>query len=142
PEHPRFEILATDIADTALKRVREARYSQLEVQRGLGAQRMLSYFSKDGEDHWVLRDDIRRLVRVEKQNLLGSFAQLGLFHIVSCRYALIYQEQAKKKEIVQRLARSLYPGGYLVLGASESALGICPELEQVHLEGAILYRKK
>lgn len=142
PAHPRVEIIATDIAEHALKRCRDAKYTQLEVQRGLPAQRLVKHFEKGEEGFWNLKSEIKRMVDFKKQNLLDPFSSLGKFHIILCRYVLIYQDTAKKKEIVHNLEKMLHPNGYLVFGASESAFGLSQELEQLSLDGAIVYRKK
>lgn len=141
PGHPRFEIIATDIADHALKRCSEAKYSQLEVQRGMSAARLVKYFTKVDEDHWQLNDEIRRMVQFRKQNLLDPFSGLGSFDLILCRYVLIYQDTARKKQIIERIEKQINPKGFLSLGASESALGLTKELKQQSLDGAILYQK-
>ncbi len=142
PTSPRFEIIGTDIADHALKRCNEAKYSQLEIQRGLSAQRMIQNFTKSDDNFWSLKSEIKNLLHFKKQNLLEPFLGMGMFNLILCRYVLIYQDQARKKAIIEKLERCLLPGGYLILGASESALGLTTTLEQTNLEGAIAYRKK
>jgi len=142
PSHPRVEIVATDIADHALKRCREAKYTQLEVQRGLPALKLVKNFSRGEEGFWDLKPEVRRLVDFKKQNLLDPFAALGKFHVILCRYVLIYQDSVKKKQIVQNLEKCLHPNGILVFGASESAFGLSQDLEQISFDGAIFYRKK
>lgn len=141
PGHPRFEIIATDIADHALKRCSEGKYSQLEIQRGLPASKLIKYFKKVDEDHWQINDDIRRMVQYKKQNLLDTFSSLGSFDLVLCRYVLIYQDSVRKKEIVERIEKNINSKGHLVLGASESALGLTKELKQVTKGGGIFYQK-
>lgn len=142
PGHARIEILGTDIADHALARCKEAKYSQLEVQRGLTAQRMVAHFTKGEGDYWTLQPQIKALVDFKKQNLLDPFVGLGMFQVILCRYVLIYQDAERKKAIVQKLEKCLSPGGYLILGASESALGLSSDLNQLAIDGAILYQKK
>lgn len=144
PEHPRIEIIATDIADHALKRCKEGKYSQLEIQRGLSTPRLLLYFEKDPEleGYWILKSEIKNRVEFKKQNLLDSFDQMGSFNLILCRYVLIYQDADKKKMIVQKLEKRLVPNGYLIFGASESALGLSDRLKQNSLDGAIYYQVK
>lgn len=142
PSHPIFEIIGTDIADHALKRCQEATYSQLEVQRGLSAMRLVSYFTKNEKDQWILSPVIKNKVKFQKQNLLEPFLGLGLFHIIFCRYVLIYQDIERKTQIIKRLEKCLVPGGYLILGASESALGISETLQTVNVNGTIFYQRK
>ena len=82
PGHPRIEIIATDIADHALARCKAARYSQLEIQRGLSIHRMMEYFTKVDNDQWQLKPEISSLVEFKKQNLLEPFNSLGTFNII------------------------------------------------------------
>lgn len=142
PTLPRFEIKATDISDQALSRAKKAHYSQLEVQRGLNAARLVKYFTNSEDAGWALKPEISSMVEFSKKNLLDNFANMGKFHIIFCRYVLIYQDTEKKKEIVGRLVQCLHPKGYLMLGGSESAMGLSTEIEQVDYKGAVFYRKK
>jgi chemotaxis protein methyltransferase CheR len=142
PPHPRFEILATDVSDTALKRSAEGKYSQLEVQRGMSAPRLVKYFEKSENDTWSVKRELRGRIKFERFNLLDPVPAEREAHLILCRYVLIYQEHAKKVEIMSRLARALLTGGYFVLGASESGLGLCDALEQKEYDGCIIYRKK
>lgn len=142
PTHPRFEIWGTDIADHALKRCREATYSQLEVQRGLPAQKLVKYFTKNAENYWTLKSEIKTSVRFSKLNLMNPFGAIGTFDIIYCRYVLIYQDAEKKKEIMSRIASCLVPKGYLILGASESVIGLSDQFDQIVKDGAIIYQKK
>lgn len=69
PGHPRFEILATDIADHALAKAKTGVYSQLEVQRGLAAPRLVKYFKNSEDTSWALQHEIKSMVRFDKLNL-------------------------------------------------------------------------
>lgn len=142
PGIPRFEIQGTDYSETAVKRTKEGRYSQLEVQRGLPTPLLVKHFTKSEDNYWTLSPAIRSMVSVKKYNLLDSFAGMGLFHVIFCRYVLIYQDVEKKKDIIQRIVKQLAPKGFLVLGASESALGLSSELDQVLFDGVVFYQKK
>lgn len=142
PDSPRIEIVASDISDQALKRAKSATYTQLEVQRGLSAQRMIKYFTKIEESYWRLKPEVSSLVSFSKQNLLSPFTGLGKFHVIFCRYVLIYQTAERKKEIMGRLMDCLHPKGFMILGGSESAMGLSQEIEQVSSQGAVFYRKR
>jgi chemotaxis protein methyltransferase CheR len=141
PQLPRIEIIATDISEQALKRCEEGKYSSLEMQRGLTAQRTVLYFDTDSEGNSVLKSDIKRLVTFKKLNLLDPMHHLGNFHLILCRYVLIYQDSERKKQILSRIEKCLHPEGFLILGASESALGLTPNLKQEMVDGGIFYQK-
>lgn len=138
----RAEIIATDIADKALARAREGKYSQLEVQRGLPAPLLVKYFGKNSDETWQIKSDLRFAIQYRKQNLLDSFAALGSFDLVLCRNVLIYQDDAKKREILDRIADRIAPRGFLVLGASESLIGLSDRFEQHFQNGTIYYQRK
>jgi chemotaxis protein methyltransferase CheR len=142
PGHPPIEIIATDIADHALKRCHEATYSQLEAQRGLSSSRLIKYFSKNDADQWILSPQIKNLVKFQKQNLLEPFAGMGMFHLIFCRYVLIYQDNERRKQIIKKLEKCLQPKGILVLGASESALGVSETLHHVSDNNVVYYQRQ
>ncbi|MDH4467658.1 MAG: protein-glutamate O-methyltransferase CheR [Bacteriovoracaceae bacterium] len=141
PKHPPIEIIATDIAEHALKRCHEGVYSHLEVQRGLSSVRLLKYFTKNDSDHWVLKPEVKNRVKFQTQNLLEPFAGMGIFHLIFCRYVLIYQDNERRKQIIKRLEKCLRPNGYFILGASESALGVSETLLHVAESNVVFYQR-
>ena len=116
--------------------------SQLEIQRGLPAARMVQYFKKADEGFWDLIPEIKNLVQFKKQNLLEPFHGMGTFNLILCRYVLIYQDSDRKKAILEKLEKCVVPKGHLILGASESAFGVLKDVNQLSLDGAIVYQKK
>jgi chemotaxis protein methyltransferase CheR len=138
----RFEIFASDISSRILAKARAARYSQLEVQRGLPANLMIKYFTKDADDYWTLKKPLQDRVRFERFNLLDSFAALASFDLILCRNVLIYQNVENKKRIIKKLASLLKPTSYLVLGSGESMIGLCDDFESVKFSDALVYRLK
>lgn len=119
----RFEIVATDLSPSVLKKASAGIYSQFEVQRGLPVQMLIRYFQKDG-DRWILNEAIRRRVSFRPFNLLQDPAVLGSCDLILCRNVLIYFDNETKTRILERMARILKPDGALILGGSESTLGI------------------
>ncbi|MDQ2889471.1 MAG: protein-glutamate O-methyltransferase CheR [Gemmatimonadota bacterium] len=123
----RVEIVATDFASHALNRARRGVYTQIEVQRGL-PERFLRQFFVSTPDGFRLADDVRKRVAFRELNLLESFRSLGQFDIVLCRNVLIYFDSLTKKDVLERLSTALSPGGYLFLGATETAFGLTDRL--------------
>ena len=119
----RIEILGTDISNEVLDRAKAGTYTQFEVQRGLPIQLLLKYFNQQGES-WTIVPQLRSMVQWKKFNLLDSFAGFGQFDIVFCRNVLIYFDQATKVDILGRIAKTMTPDGYLVLGAAETVVGL------------------
>ena len=119
----RIEIVATDLSNEVLEKARAGIYSQFEVQRGLPIQLLVKYFSQIG-DTWQIAPDIRAMVQYRALNLLADFSHLGTFDLVFCRNVLIYFDQATKTAVLDRIARITDRGGYLVLGAAETVVGL------------------
>ncbi|MEL0611379.1 CheR family methyltransferase, partial [Vibrio echinoideorum] len=65
------------------------------------------------------------------QNLMDSYALLGKLDIILCRNVLIYFSPDMKSKVHNQMANSLNPGGYLLLGASESVTGLTDRFEMV-----------
>lgn len=123
------EIVATDFVEEALRKAQKGLYSQFEVQRGLPVSLLVKYFQKVGNS-WEISPDIRARVDFRAHNLLDDCGALGVFDVIFCRNVLIYFEAERKTDVLNRMTRLLASDGLLVLGASESILGLGTKLRQ------------
>ncbi len=135
------EILATDISQKVIKKGREGRFTQVEVNRGLPITLLIKYFKQQGA-FWVIDRKLREIVRFKRMNLLDSFAGVGQWDVIFCRYVLIYFDQETKKNIIGKLAGALRPGGYLFLGATETPVGLPPTMKKKTFGRAICWQKR
>jgi len=126
----RIEILATDLSRPVLDRARQGLYSQFEVQRGLPIKLLVKYFTQVG-GQWQIAPQVRAMVKYRRFNLLADFASLGTFDVILCRNVLIYFDQDTKSDVLRRLAGALSSDGYLILGAAETAVGLCDRFRMV-----------
>lgn len=131
-----IEIIASDICSEALAKLSKGRYSQFEVQRGLPISLLMRHFTKDG-DGWVIKPEVKAMVKTQPFNLMHHPNNLGKFDLILCRYVLIYFDPATKSGVLNRLSSALHDDGYLILGGSETALGLCDKLER---EDGSIYR--
>ena len=122
------EIIATDISDRCLERARQGLFTQFEVQRGLSTPMLMHYFTKQ-DDQWRISERIRSMVSFRKLNLMDPAYAIGKFDVVFCRNVLIYFDGPTKGEVFERIAQTLNPGGFLLLGAAESVIGITQAFE-------------
>ena len=134
----RIEILGTDIARDQLARAREGLYTQFEVQRGLPMQMLIKYFSKEPRG-FRINEAMRAAVSFREWNLLSDLRPLGMFDVVFCRNVMIYFDRETQETLVQKLTAQLAPGGYLMVGHSESLTGLAHNLAAIQ---PALYRKK
>lgn len=126
----KVDILATDYSSAAIARAKTAVFNQFEVQRGLPINYLLKYFQQV-PDGFELVQDVRRRVTFEEINLLNPYPAHWQFDIIMCRNVLIYFDVATKKDVIERMARHLAPGGSLFLGGTESTLGITDAVVRV-----------
>jgi chemotaxis protein methyltransferase CheR len=75
-------------------------------------------------------------------NLANSYQGMGRFDVIFCRNVLIYFSNDLKKDIVERMANALNPGGYLFLGSTESINQLTNRFEMKVGHGGISYRLK
>jgi chemotaxis protein methyltransferase CheR len=134
-----FEILATDLAESILDRARAGRYMQIEVNRGLPAHYLVKYFERHGLE-WQLKDEVRRMVRFEQFDLRESMRTKGPFDVIFCRNVLIYFDVETKKKILSEIRGALFPGGYLLLGGSETTLNLDERFSRVTYGRTVLYQ--
>lgn len=120
-------IHGTDLTERVLSQAREGNYSQFEVNRGLPAALLIRYFRQEGS-RWILREDVRDMVKFRRMNLVEPWLNLPLFDLIMLRNVLIYFEVDVKKKILENMVRQLQPGGYLVLGSAETTMGLCSSL--------------
>jgi chemotaxis protein methyltransferase CheR len=136
----RVEIMATDYSAQALARARSGIYNQFEVQRGLPVQLLVKFFRPVPEGFQVV-PELHRHISYQELNLLKPFPAGWQFDIIFCRNVLIYFDLPTKRDILQRTASSLYPGGSVFLGGTESTLGITDSLMRVPGQASGVYRR-
>lgn len=117
------EILATDVSTAMLARVQNGRYSQVEMNRGMPATSLVKYFTRAGTD-WEVVPRLRQMVRTRHLNLADPYLGLGTFDVVLLRNVLIYFDDVTKADILRRMSGHVAADGYLLLGASETTLGM------------------
>lgn len=135
-------ITATDISATMLDMCRNGVYDNLALGRGLSPERRRMFFDDNGDGRMRVKDNVKRLVNFRPQNLMESYAMLGKFDIIFCRNVLIYFSSDMKGKVLNQMAASLNPGGYLMLGASESLTGLTDRFEMIRCNPGIVYKLK
>jgi chemotaxis protein methyltransferase CheR len=134
------EIIATDISASALQQARSGQYEMLALGRGLEKERLQRYFSANPNGSWTINPMIKARVRFQSINLLGQYTGLGQFDIIFCRNVLIYFSSELKTDILRKMRKQLVPGGFLLLGASESLSGLNDIYKMIHCRPGIIYQ--
>lgn len=121
-----FSILGTDVSTEVLATAREGVYSRdvlNEVPTGF-RERYVMMARDPARNEGRIVPELRRRARFEHLNLMDEhYAVDGDVDVVFCRNVLIYFDKPTQKAVIERLARHLRPGGYLIVGHSESMAG-------------------
>ena len=136
------EIVATDIAHSALDEARRGLYCGSGASRGLTDDQRQRFFAPAPGDCLSVRQEIRQRVVFREFNLTRGLDVLGQFDVIFCRNVLAYFATPLKREVLERLARSLKSGGCLFLGSTENLRGHGKAFEVRSDGGASYYRKK
>ena len=115
---PPVQILATDLSEPVLRKAQAARYPAKDLETLPPAWR-LAYCRMDGTEHFVIREEVRRMVSFQRMNLMRPYAGHGVYDLILCRNVMIYFHENARKRLTERLAKSLKPGGYLFTGHTE-----------------------
>lgn len=120
------DVLGTDLSPTAIARAKAGRYDHFEVQRGLPVRELLQHFTQEGED-WTISPAMRRTVRFDTVNLAHETVA-GPFDIVLCRNLLLHLDTQVKRALLDRIADAMAQDGALMLGATETVIGLSTSL--------------
>jgi chemotaxis protein methyltransferase CheR len=118
----RIHVLASDLSTRVLATAERGVYAE-ERFHGLARpllQRYLLRSTAPGEVLYRMKPAVRAAVEFQHRNLMEDFASLPQFPVIFCRNIMIYFDQPTQQDLVQRLAAQLEPGGYLLIGHSES----------------------
>jgi chemotaxis protein methyltransferase CheR len=101
------------------------------------------YFEPVGAGTWRVREAIRRMCNFVPLNLLDTarYAELGAVDAIFCRNVLMYLSTQARRRIVEGFYEALVPGGYLLLGHSESLISVSTRFDLVNLTTDLVYRK-
>lgn len=132
-----IQICATDLSNQALETAQKGLYSHFEVQRGMPINYLLRYFSQH-KDHWQINDYIKSKVQFKQFNLMDSFEHIGQFDLILCRNVMIYFNINQKKEVLRKFESCLTYNGFMIIGSSESLIGLNSKY-QSHKESKHIY---
>jgi chemotaxis protein methyltransferase CheR len=129
-----YEILATDIDTNVLAEAQRGVYPLVAFDpvppalRARYVQRALDPARSEGR----IVAGLRRRISFGRLNLMDAHYRVGgPMDLIFCRNVLIYFEKEVQAQVIHRLCDCLRPGGYLVLGHSESIMGLDAPLASV-----------
>jgi chemotaxis protein methyltransferase CheR len=137
----RVDIFASDINRSVLHRARRGVYGTSSFR--VTEKEYVDRYFKEFEGQWRINDDVRKFVSFSYLNLLDQpkISLLRGMDIVCCRNVIIYFDIQTKKQVIDSLRTKLVPGGYLMLGHSESLINITTAFELKHFKNDLVYRR-
>ena len=137
------QIIGTDLSPEMLTTCRLGQYDVHALSRGLSAERKAKFFKPCHKPNMMQIDvRVKSMVEFRPMNLLGSYALMGKFDVIFCRNVLIYFSNEVKADILRKLTMCLNPGGYLILGSTETLVGVSDKYEMMRCNPGIIYRLK
>ena len=121
-----WDVFASDISARVLETARAGCYP-LERATGIPQDYLRRFCLRGtGPEHGMMMVDpvLRERVYFDQVNLSRPLPKLGEFDLILLRNVLIYFDQAMKREVVNRLVEVLVPGGYLLVGHTETLHGV------------------
>ncbi len=114
---PHIEILATDVDKACLNFAGKAVYSKDTVKNT--SPKLLARYFELSEGKFYVKDEIKKLVSFDYLDLTSQQYPKNI-DVLSCRNVFIYFNRQLQKQILDKFCGSLVPGGYLIMGRSET----------------------
>jgi chemotaxis protein methyltransferase CheR len=135
-----WEIVASDLSTRVLEKARSGLYAidrMPEIPRNYLSNYCLKGTGSQ-EGTLLIERKLRERVQFMQHNLMEAPPRLGEFDVVFLRNVMIYFDQDTKRQVVSHLLSRLRPGGYFLVGHSETLNGIS---EDVRLVQPAVYRR-
>ncbi len=140
PQSP-WEVVGSDISTQVLAKAASGHYPLARTE-GIAPAYMQKYCLKGVRAHagtLLICAELRRRVSFHQINLTHPVdAPIGDFDVIFLRNVMIYFDHATKARVVHNLLPRLKPGGYLIIGHSETLNGITDRVVTVQ---PTIYRK-
>ena len=136
-------VRATDLHPRFIDAAREGIYPA-QVLRNLPGRIRESWFTPLKDGRYRVTDAVRRLVDFEERNLIDFLSDplpTARYAAIFCRNVMIYFRSDTTRRLVERFHESLFEGGVLFLGHSETLWGISEAFRLEQREKIFYYRK-
>lgn len=137
-----WKITASDISTQVLERARRGHYP-MERSQGIPPALLKKYCLKGVREQagtFLISRELRSRVNFLQVNLIETPPSVGPFDVIFLRNVMIYFDQDTKRKVVANLLTRLKPGGWFIVGHSETLNGIV-EPAQLAAVRPTIYRK-
>ena len=127
-----MKILATDISTVALMKAKRGVYP-LKALGNLSLGHKQTYFECAEGERYVsarVKEELKRMIVFKRFNLATPpYPMSGPFDIILCRNVMIYFDREVRQRFISEAERLLKTGGLLMIGHSETLMGIKSSLK-------------
>ncbi len=136
-----FRIFGSDISRRCVAAARRGVYGASSFRATPAEARRRWFVERDDGLH--VAEELRPPCHFGHLNLLDATRAVvvGRVDVIFCRNVLIYFDDHSRRRVIDMFYDRLQPGGYLLLGHSESLLNLSTAFELVHLKDDLVYRK-
>lgn len=140
----KINLVGTDLNVFSISKAQKGLYRQNSL-RDITPAELHKYFIKTG-DQWLVNPIYRSMVKFHLGNLVedmfpsivSEFQQMDL---ILCRNVFIYFQPHVVAQVVAKFAKTLQPGGILLLGHGEAQVDPSLGLKSELIPGALIYKK-
>jgi two-component system CheB/CheR fusion protein len=133
-----IQIFATDVSENIISKARRGLYAK-NIENNISPERLKRFFTKEGNSYKITKQ-LRDICVFSKQNVFADppFSNTDL---ISCRNLLIYLQPVLQGKVFRNFHYGLRPGGFLLLGNSESTGGYSTLFKTLDRKNRIFVKK-
>lgn len=117
----RLELLGTDLNDDVLAEAKLGRF-HAHALRQVPKEKLERWFKPLPDGSQQIDPRLVAMVKFRHHNLLERIS--GTFDLIFLRNVMIYFDTASRTKVLKNIAEALVPGGTLIIGESESLIGV------------------
>ena len=129
-----WSLLGSDISTRVLETARQGLYPISDI-RNIPQKLLQAYCLKGVRSQagfFLIDPELKQNISFRQINLHTQLPHdIGRFHLIMLRNVMIYFDNDTKRQVVARLRQALLPGGYFIIGHSESLHGIDTVLKMI-----------
>ncbi len=138
----RTGIIGTDLNKKVLELAQMGEYD-LKDEKDI-PEEFKKYIERNTEKGIMkINNELKKMVEFKRFNLKDSFSSIPKVDVIFCRNVFIYFEKKTQSEIVAKFYDKLTPGGFFILGHSETLNGISDKFiyRKFNGENLMIYQK-